>query len=117
MDASAAMRVTTALLLTALPSAAFAQIATVEDLLQARANLRLCIRANAPAAEAAGVQTRREADSYFRKACIPPLAFTLDGPQATKETLEAIRKVVRIGEYGNIIAEEWSAFIAQNLPL
>lgn len=117
------MRVAIAFLLVTLPAAA--QTATDDDVQRFFSNVRACVRANAPAAPAAGIRTHREAIDFFDKACldpIPPTGLILGGPAPPvggplppvydglpPGTMRRVFEMTPPGKIQSIIAEEWAA--------
>jgi hypothetical protein len=53
-----------------------------ENLLQLLSKLRICVRANAPAAHAAGMKNTSDATDFLIKRCIPPLVLLGDADAA-----------------------------------
>jgi len=97
------LRTAVTLLLATLPWSVSAQTAHNEKLRQVVSNLRACVRAYAPTAQAAGVQTTSDAVNFFIKTCSPPLS------DLAPENVGAIPP----GTLRIAIGDEWTAFIEE----
>ena len=104
------LRIAIALLLATVPWSVRAQTTQSENLRQFVSELKACVRAHAPAAQAAGVQTTSDAVDFFIKACIPPVRLSdLVSANAASADLGAVPP----GMFRHVIGDEWAALMEE----
>jgi hypothetical protein len=113
----AQMRIAIALLLATVPWSVSAQTGKDEKLNEVIAKLRACVRTYAPAAQAAGTQSTRNAINFLMEACLPPLRVsdltnpgTIPSPPPGALSLSDLANVGAIypGLFRHVISEEWA---------
>jgi hypothetical protein len=87
------LRTAITLLLATVPWWVSAQTAAQNgNLLQLLSKLKTCVRANAPAAQAAGMKNANDATNFLLKTCVPPTMFLGDADAAPPSTRYAFAK-------------------------
>jgi hypothetical protein len=115
------LRTAITLLLATVPWSMSAQTAAPnENLLQLLSKLKTCVRANAPAAQTAGMENTNEAINFFIETCTPPLsALTNPGaappprPGMLSQSDFANVGAVPPGIFRRVIGEEWASFVEE----
>lgn len=114
------LRTAITLLLATVPWSVSAQTAAQnENLLQLLSKLKSCVRANAPAAQAAGMKNTSDATDFFIKTCIPPIVFPGDSaaapprPGMLSQSDFANMGATPPGILRRVVGEEWASFVEE----
>jgi hypothetical protein len=108
------------LLLATEPWSVSAQTAAQDqNLLQLLSKLKICVRANAPDAQAAGMKNTGDATDFFIKTCMPPIVLLGDAgvapprPGMLSQSDFANMGGMPPGILRRVVGEEWASFVEE----